>query len=605
MHAANEPGKLTVTFLYVGQGDCILLQSEGKSMLVDAGKAEYGSSVVKYLKSIGITYLDYAVVTHDDPDHIGGYNSVLKSIGVGQLFHTSKRYTDNVNSSNANKLIDSLNIPVDVPVAGTRMNLGCATIEFIAPNGDLYKEYNDNSIVMRVVNGNNSFLLTGDAELASEQEMMAKGYTLKSDVLKVGHHSALTSTSQEFLNMVDPSISVISCDEAGAAGFPRLRTIAKLTKTNIYRTDISGNIVFESDGSTITTEQDPYFYANSDFELSKGVITRTLEKESALLKNETVTSDYDEITLQDLAEDDDYSLMITEPLQLHFEAEAGISRISSIEYALVPSDEQPDVDEMEWNEAQDGDVTLTDDFVGNVYVKFENELGNVVIRKTTGFLLDCTVPAKCKVTSNFSNLSLIKTSEANTYKRYTKDDSYPELTFSCNYGISGKGSVEYMLVERGETFDEDDIWEDGNTAVIKKNFIGRVYVRFTDGAGNQVIYKTQGFTWISGKPINVVMASNIDGVKLLSTSQTAKKLVANKPVTLSFTADFGHGGRKAIRYQLVPYGKKYNGKGKWVTSSKVNLKKGFAGTVYVKFVDMSGRSLVKKTNYIRIPKSAR
>lgn len=600
LEATNEPGNLTVTFLYVGQGDCILLQSQGESMLIDGGRAEYGSDVVEYLKSIGVTDLTYALITHDDPDHIGGYNSILKSIGVGKIFRTGLRYTDNANSKSANDLILSKQIPTSVPVAGSTMEFGSATIEFLAPNGKNYKAYNDNSLVIRVVNGKNSFLLAGDAETTSEKEMLAKGYTLKSDVLKVAHHSATSSTSQAFLDAVNPSISVVSCDEAGASGFPKLATLAKLTKTNIYRTDISGNIVFESDGEKITTDADPYFYAKSGFDAKTGKITRTVQQECALLKNLSVSSEYDAITLKKVNTDDDYDLTIAEPLTLSFEAETGISKIDSMEYALIPAGESPHIDDIEWKTMKHGTVILKNDFQGNVYVKFVNELGNIVVRKTTAFLLDCKIPTKCKVTSNFKNLSLINIDAANTYHRYTLDDCCPVLDFSCDFGISGKGAIEYMLVERGKSFKADDIWQTGETVIIKKNFIGRVYVRFTDDAGNEAIYKTQGFTWISGNPTNIVMVSNIGGVKLLANSQSAKKLSSSKTVKLSFTADFGHGGRKAIRYQLVKKGKKYDARGKWITSSNIVLKKGFAGTVYIKFVDQSGRATVRKTNYIHV-----
>ncbi|HAU86031.1 MAG TPA: hypothetical protein DCW90_11190 [Lachnospiraceae bacterium] len=600
VEAANEPGNLTVTFLYVGQGDCILLQSQGESMLIDGGKAEFGADVVEYLKSIGVTDLTYALITHDDPDHIGGYNSILKSIGIGRIFHTGLRYTKNVNSKSANDLIMSKQIPTSVPTAGSTMKFGSATIEFLAPNGSGYKAYNDNSIVIRVVNGKNSFLFTGDAETTSEKEMIAKGYTLKSDVIKVGHHSATSSTSQAFLDAVNPSISVISCDEAGASGFPKLATLAKLTKTNIYRTDISGNIVLESDGEKITTDADPYFYAKSGFNKTTGKITRTVQQECALLKNLSVSSEYDEITLKKVNTDDDYDLTIAEPLTLSFEAETGITKLDTMEYALIPGGESPHIDDIEWKKMKNGTVTITNDFVGNVYVKFVNELGNIVVRKTTGFLLDCNIPTKCKVTSNFKNLSLIHINAPNTYRRYTLDDCCPVLDFSCDFGISGKGAIEYMLVERGRSFKADGIWQTGETVLIKKNFIGRVYVRFTDDAGNEAIYKTQGFTWISGNPTNIVMASNVGGVKLLTNSQSAKKLSSRKSVKLSFTADFGHGGRKAIRYQLVKKGKKYNTKGQWITSSNIILNKGFAGTVYIKFIDQSGRTTVRKTNYIHV-----
>lgn len=599
--AANEPGKLTVTFLYVGQGDCILLQSEGQSMLIDAGKAEYGANVVSYLKKIGVTSLNYAIVTHDDPDHIGGFNSVLKKISVEKIYHTGVRYNDNANSKNANDLIKSLNIHTEVPFTGSTMQFGCATIEFLAPNSNTYSEYNDNSIVVRVVNGENSFLLTGDAELASENEMLSKGRTLKSDVLKVGHHSALTSTSQKFLDAVDPSISVISCDEAGAAGFPRKTTVAKLTKTNIYRTDISGNIVFESDGKDITTSADPYLYANSSYK--NGQTTQTLEDECKVLKNPDVMSDYEEMSLHKIMDDDDFGLIITEPLTMQFEANSGITKMDSIEYALVGADQTPDMNQMDWVRAKNGEVTLKNDFAGLLYVKFENELGNIIIRKTTGFQLDCKAPSKCKVSSNIRNMKLLKTSAANSYQRYTSDDCNPVFRFSCDYGISGKGTIEYMLVPRGDVFHADSIWEEGSSVTVEKNFTGRIYVRYTDGAGNTVTYKTQGFTWISGNPTNFVTASNVNGVKLVGVSKDAKKVVSKSQVKLSFSAEFGHGGKKAIRYQLVPKGKKYNAKGKWITASSLALKKGFTGRVYVKFVDRSGRCAVRRTNYIKIIKN--
>lgn len=599
--AANNSGELTVTFLDVGQGDCILLQSEGQSMLIDAGKSEYGSTVAAYLEKQGLTKLTYAVITHDHADHLGGFNRVLKSINVGRLYRTNVRYNDEAICQTVNSLIDSLNIPISVPVAGNSMKFGSATIEFLAPNGSRYSSYNDNSIVMRVVNGKNSFLLTGDAEAVSEKEMLTKGYILNSDVLKVGHHSALTSSTKEFIDAVNPSISVITCDAAGASGFPRLTTIEKLTKSNIYRTDISGNITFVSDGTNISTEEEPYFYANSEFHKANGTITRTLEEENCVLKNVSVSSEYEGIRLLRTSDDEEYDLTITKPLTLNFKADCGISEIDSIDYALVESSEEPDIDNMEWMDTDNGIVTITDDFEGTVYVKFENGFGNIIIRKTTGFLLDCTAPTNCRVQSNFTSLSLLDIKAANSYNRYTEDDTYPTLKFSCNYGVSGEGTIEYMLVNRGDGFWVSDEWTTGDTVIITDDFIGRVYVRFTDDAGNKVIWKTQGFKWIKGKPTNLKITSNVSGVKLLeTTTNSAKACRVTQSVKLSFSADFGHGGKKAIRYQIVKKGSKYKAKGPWVTKSNLTLTKGFGGTVYVKFVDQSGKYVVRKTNFIRI-----
>lgn len=602
--AANGYGELTVTFLDVGQGDCILLQSQGQTMLIDAGKSEYGDYVVDYLREQGITRLNYAVITHDHADHIGGFHSVLPNISIGKLLRTGTRYNDETICKTVNSMISSMNIPIGVPVVGSTMQLGSATIEFIAPNGSGYSSYNDTSIVMRVVNGQNSFLLTSDAEAVSEKEMLKSGRNLKADVLKVCHHSALTSSTQEFIDAVSPSISVITCDEAGAAGFPRLGTLAKLTASNIYRTDISGAITFTSDGTTITTEQEPYFYANSYFDKSNGDIERTLEEESLTLHNVKVTSECEEIELHKITEDEEYTLLLTEPITMTFSAECGISSLDSIEYCLVKAEEEQDIDDMDWIEAINGEVTVKKDFVGCVWVKFENGLGNMVVRKTTGFALDYTAPTKCTVSTNVSNLRLVSQNAVNTYERYTYNDSYPLFEFSCNYGASGAGNIEYMLVNRGDDFDIQGEWTKGEVVELIDDFIGRIYVRFTDGAGNQIIKKTQGFTWIDGAPTNLWFTSNVEGIKLLTLSKNTKRCTAGKAVSLSFSADFGHGGKKVIQYQIVKRGKTYYPSKNWVSKESLTLPKGFAGRVYIRFIDKAGNVTVRKTNYIRIPKKS-
>lgn len=594
-------GELKITFLYVGQGDSMLLQSEGKTMLVDAGKNENGSAVVQCLKENDIDYLDYVVITHDHADHIGGFNHVFKSVKVGKIFRTSERYNIEANCSTVNQMIDNLYVPVEVPTPGETLSFGSATIQFIAPNRNNYSSYNDYSIVMRVVNGQNSFLLAGDAEATSEAEMLKSGFTLKSDVLKVGHHSALTSSTQAFLDAVDPTVSVISCDSAGEAGFPRLGTIDKLTKTNIYRTDYSGNITMVSDGTHITTEDvEPYFYANSDFDATTGEITRTIEEESGVLGKIAVESGYSEMHLDNISDDEDYGLVITEPLKLKFTADSGVYKLDSIEYALSDAGDSVDIDDMDWNDTKNGEITLNDDFSGCIYVKYENQLGNIVVRKTTGFTLDCKAPESTKVTSNVTGLKLEAPTAANTYTAYST--TYPTIKFSCKYGISGKGCIEYMLVKRGEAFIPEDEWIEGTSVTLKDNFIGRIYVRFTDGAGNVKILKTTGFKWIKSVPINTAVKSISESVGLINFSAKSPNTAALTAGerTLAFSADFGYGGKKSIQYQLVKKGSVYKSAGSWVSGSKVTLKKGFVGTVYVKFVDKANHSVVKKTNLLHV-----
>jgi competence protein ComEC len=108
--------------------------------------------------------------------------------------------------------------------------------------------------VVRLVYGKNSFLFTGDAQTESEKQMLSSSYTLSADVLKVGHHGSYTSTSAAFLAKVKPTYAVISCGKGNDYGHPHQETLKKLANAGIklYRTDINGTIIVESDGTNIT-----------------------------------------------------------------------------------------------------------------------------------------------------------------------------------------------------------------------------------------------------------------------------------------------------------------------------------------------------------------
>jgi len=597
---AASRGELKVTFIDVGQGDCILLQSEGQSMLVDGGKKASGERVTSYLKEEGIKRLDYIVSTHDHEDHIGGLYQVLDEFPVGEIYRTQQRYTCDISVA-VNKLIFDKQITQKYPLPGSTMKLGCATIQFLAPNSYSYTSYNNHSLVLRVVNGNNSFLLTGDAEFESEDEMIKKGYELKSDVLKVGHHSALTSSSDSFIKAVDPTLSVIQCDSKSAAGFPRTTTLRKLTDSNIYKTDETGNLTMISNGEKITVDKSAFSYAKSEIDSVNGAVTGTYLKESKLLCNPKVESDYDleGISLLQLTEDEDYDLLVSEPLHLKFTVDTGISKLSKIEYMKVTPDDEFDVETAVWKKLTNGELDLEEDFIGSIYVKFTNQMGNELIRKTTGFTLDVTAPENCKVVSNINDLSLVDINEKNTYSRYCMTPA--TLKFSADYGLSEDGLVEYMLVGRGKAFRESAEWTEADSLTIQDDFIGRVYVRFTDDAGHVTIKKTQGFKWIQGAPINSAVKDTSNKVSLISFKSTSKKVVSvKKKTTLMFSADFGHGGKEAIRYQIVQKGKPYKANGPWKVGSQVTLTKGFRGKIVVKFVDKAGYSITKKTEIIQV-----
>lgn len=133
----------------------------------------------------------------------------------------------------------------------------------MAPNGDVYEDLNNYSIVFKLTYASKSFLFSGDAEDVSEKEMLSKGYDLKADVLKVGHHGSSSSTSDAFLSAVNPQYAVISVGKDNDYGHPAVSTMDKLKAKGItvYRTDENGTIVATCDSSSITFNTNPGTYS--------------------------------------------------------------------------------------------------------------------------------------------------------------------------------------------------------------------------------------------------------------------------------------------------------------------------------------------------------
>jgi len=249
---------LKVHFLDVGQADSILVQlPNGQSMLVDAGNNADGPSVVSYLKQQGIKKIDYLVATHPHEDHIGGMDNVIRSFDIGQVFMprattTTKTFEDVLLA------IKEKGLKITTARAGVSLlDQGNLKVSFLAPMGSGYEDLNNWSAVTRIQYGDTTFLLTGDAEAQSEEEMLASGTDLKADVLKVGHHGSSSSTTPVFLKAVAPKYAVISIGAGNDYGHPHRETLAKLAdaRVKVYRTDQDGTVIFTSDGKTITVEK--------------------------------------------------------------------------------------------------------------------------------------------------------------------------------------------------------------------------------------------------------------------------------------------------------------------------------------------------------------
>lgn len=243
----NITGELTLTMIDVGQADSFLLEQNGKTALIDCGTRSSGKDVVEYLKNEGISKIDYVFGTHPHDDHMGGMYDVITNFKIGTII-VPEVETGQVTTNWYIKLMTEIKdgeYDVEYATEGAMYNLGDATIKIIGPINIPTNNLNNYSTILKVSFGEMDIIMTGDAEISVEKDVLEKyKEELDAEILKVGHHGSDTSTSDEFLEAIDPEYALISTTINNKYEHPIKSVMQKLKNANVkvYRTDENGTV---------------------------------------------------------------------------------------------------------------------------------------------------------------------------------------------------------------------------------------------------------------------------------------------------------------------------------------------------------------------------
>lgn len=263
----NSEDELQIHIIDVGQAESILIVQDGFTMLVDSGDNFTGDDVVKYIKNLGIDKIDIFLITHFHRDHAGGAHKIISSLDVkkivchkfSDLSTMQERfwYIDMSISRSIRETFGSMSIFMESACENNKLknfDVGDAKVYTLSQNNDAVN-VNNKSIVFKLVYGDFSMLFMADAESEVEKELLEEDADLSADVLKIGHHGSKTSTTDEFLDNVNPKYAVVSCGNGNDYNHPYGAVTKRFEDKNIplYRTDELGDIVItvKDDGEIV------------------------------------------------------------------------------------------------------------------------------------------------------------------------------------------------------------------------------------------------------------------------------------------------------------------------------------------------------------------
>ena len=235
-------------FIDVGQGDSALIRIKNKNILIDTGgnyNYDYSSNYIMLFKSLGVKKIDTLFISHGDFDHAGNAVSFIDNFRVNKVYINKYDLTDiekEICIRKCIKLKEDKNIKI-------------SNINFyiLNPSFDM-KDENDNSLVINFTLNNRNILFMGDASKDVEAKLINEYYFDRVDILKVGHHGSKTSSSEEFIDEINPEYSIISVGKNNRYGHPNKEVLNNLEDSKIYRTDKDGSIMFKIKNNKLKIE---------------------------------------------------------------------------------------------------------------------------------------------------------------------------------------------------------------------------------------------------------------------------------------------------------------------------------------------------------------
>ena len=241
----NFNPNMEILFLDVSQGDSILLHYPHNkyNILIDTGgNYNYEISkniIIPYLKSKGINKIDYLILTHGDYDHMGESINLIENFKVEKVIFNCGPYNDL--EKELIKVLEKKKIKYYSCIK--ELNIDNSKLYFLQTKE--YDNENDNSNVIYIELDGYKFMFMGDSGIEKEKDILDKYNISDIDVLKVGHHGSNTSSSEEFINSINPKYSLISVGKNNRYGHPNKEVLDTLNDSKIYRTDQDGSIMFK------------------------------------------------------------------------------------------------------------------------------------------------------------------------------------------------------------------------------------------------------------------------------------------------------------------------------------------------------------------------